>query len=190
MSSVCLRCSKSERGGCCKADPDGEDRAFGITVADVSRIAKATGKKPSEFLSVSRPPDDLRRSLTVVAPDLSKAFTNGVRLHLKLTSEGYCSLLTPTGCPMTSEDRPRVCALFPSYYQAIGKSLTLIDDALTTSDKCLALEECNGSPTVLYNLLGTSRRQLESIATEARKEALAHSQLSKKEIKQKLLDLE
>jgi hypothetical protein len=175
--SVCIRCAKSERKGCCWIDPDQSEQAFGISIADVRRIVKATGKKPSEFLVVEKVDSDLRKSCASGQDDLWRVMRSNLRLRLLGDKDGNCSLLGPQGCTMSKADRPRVCALYPSHYDLVGDHVVLKSDALADSSGCLALHECGGSEHKLYRLVSTTEKENQVLAEKAHLEANEHFQI-------------
>lgn len=190
--NVCVQCARSSRKGCCWADPDTRDvQSFGISVADVLRIVKATKRKPSEFLDVGRVSSELREQISMGYPDLFRVMKGNIRLSLKSDSEGWCKLLGPQGCTLSKEDRPRVCSTYPAHYEMRVNNRVLVkSDALADSSGCLALKKACGSPNRLYRLLLTSERETRSLAEKMHDEAEAHSLLSVSEIVSKVDALE
>lgn len=186
--NVCVQCARSSRKGCCWADPKTRSAAtFGISIADVTRIVKATDKKPNEFLDVERVTSELREDLSMGYPDLHRVMKGNIRLSLKSDAEGWCVLLGPQGCTLTKEQRPRVCATYPSHYEIRMNNRVLVkSDALADSGGCLALEKACGSPNKLYRILSTSERETRALSEKMHREAVAHSLLSVSEISSKV----
>ncbi len=188
--SVCLRCAKSDKKGCCWIDPKHEEQAFGISIFDVQRIVKATGKKPSEFLSAEKVSPELRKSVASGQDDLYAVMRGNFRLRLAAQDSGYCKLLGPQGCTLKAEDRPRVCALYPAHYNVVGERIILKSDALADETGCLALAECGGSEHKLYRLVNTTEKANQKLAQLAHDEAEDHAAIGRAELEMMLDEME
>lgn len=172
--SVCARCTASPRRGCCYLGPDDKEdlETFPISISDVERVVRATGKKPSEFMRVDTV-DETLAAETLGYPDMAKLLTGGLRLRLAPREDGYCKLFGPNGCTLTHDERPRICALFPTYYRR-GDVNMIEPTALASAEGCLAVAEAGSGTEQLFALLGTSIPEVVDIASAAAVEADDH----------------
>jgi len=96
VSYDCLHCGK-----CCTS--------FGVCVTpfDILRISKATGTKPTEFLSVIPEPPERERTEPAILMEGQRSL-----IILKWNGEMVCTFHSDLGCAIYAA-RPRLCRTYP-----------------------------------------------------------------------------
>ena len=109
---LCVRCARKQQT-CC------QDSDIHVTLADVRRIAAATGRE--EFSEFRQP------AYAVYDQSIEDPFwyqhvfrKDGMRRVLKQRDGGDCGFLGDHGCTLPTDARPLVCRLYPFDYNAEG----------------------------------------------------------------------
>ncbi len=191
FSYVCSRCAERS-GTCCRlGGVDKGADCFPLSEPELERISAAVaaaGKSPAPedllLLEAARNAVDAfsgRSGLYALEPN-SKGFMAAMRnlfpkdrqklealfpaeqthARLALAPDGSCVFLSPAGCLLPQEARPRFCRLFP-FWVVNGRLQCFADE------ECLAVKE-NSSFTRLLHVFGTSRDEVMELYQNLRRD--------------------
>ena len=171
---ICQRCAGVGRD-CCRALPTDDQRhRLGLTIDDVIRMSTRLGRHPADFAVIDRVSPQIIAQIASCIPGSERMFPHGLRITFKLDERGVCVLCDPErGCLLTLEDRPRFCALYPSWYDATD--FNLYPFMLAPPERCLAVEEAGVEPEVLYRCLRIDPHTLVKIARASDEELRRHA---------------
>lgn len=180
---ICADCSLAKKD-CCHLRGNGAYK-FGLTVADITRISKATGKDPSEFADLEKIPAYAYREIGLTFPNMVRMFPGRTRLSLKFDGEDRACHFWEEGkgCTLTRDQRPRTCSLYPVWYHRYGdgdEDYKIDVHALANEITCMAVEE--KTPTRTLQVLGQSKPQILHFVKLSDKELDEHSKLTQQEI--------
>jgi Fe-S-cluster containining protein len=129
---------------------------FGLTLAEIRAITKATGLERSEFVTTDQASPELIAAAEALHPALVRTLNNGRRLRLKVDEEGNCYFLGSTGCRLPHRARPIFCRMYPVFVAPQGEMV------LIYKEECLA-QEGAASPQEVLRRLGQSEKDLRNL---------------------------
>lgn len=186
MPSICAECKRQKGKTCCEVWV-GEKPTMPLSLSEVQRIAKATGKAPKEFMEVDQVDQWEIMEHVVLAPVAKALHTGDARVRLKTVPvEGRrdleaCVFLGPQGCTLTKATRPYGCRLYPFVYNAgLAKSESGGLVRFPTGITCLATEESPTDDARLAASLGTNKRELVLLGVGQEADAEQHKKLMTK----------
>ena len=163
--NACMRCV-ADGGGCCT----GKDSGIFVTLHDVLRIHKATGKPLDQIAFFGKVSAGHEASVKESDTFLYQFYRNSSVIQL-IRSDDHCSFLVDgQGCTVFN-DRPAICKLFPftfDFKKGDGSVKVVIPKADTQKgeDCTIVYENFYRSNGQNFKAMNTSREVLEKLAIE------------------------
>lgn len=185
MGHVCGECKLAFGRSCCEL-PKGTNPSMPLSLPEVSRIAKHTGKSTDEFVVMQDIDEDEFNSLATLGDAYRKSLTGHTLIRLATTDTDEpdtvaCVFLKKgEGCTLPKEVRPHGCRLFPFVYNSrFAKSEGGGVVSIPPPAPCLAHIAAAGDEAKLASLLETSHAQLTLIGRQRELDAETHEELLK-----------
>lgn len=114
---VCYHCAKGKLGctDCCTSPFIEEDPGFWLTLSDVARIVKKTGKNPDEFCKLVEMKDNEDDDGDVDEKYGELLYLGDKVLFMK-GKDNKCFFLTEKGCSIFNQ-RPMMCRIHPFWFK-------------------------------------------------------------------------
>jgi Fe-S-cluster containining protein len=180
---VCARCPRALGASCCEVK-DTEHLAT-LTLADVSRIAAATGRSPASFSEAEWLSDEEAMAYEARRPLYADYFRHQPRRLTLRRQGGACVFLDrQRGCTLLPDVRPTACRLYPfelwpdgTWSLQVERHGSLESARGASGSACLAVEEAEKMEDVLA-AFGLTQRDVEGLGARLAWEVREHARLT------------
>lgn len=183
LQPACARCPRVLGASCCEVRDD--ERLATLTLADVSRIAAATGQAPARFSEAEWLSDEEAGGYEARRPLYAGYFRHGPRRLTLRRREGACVFLDRArGCVLSAAVRPTACRLYPfelwpdgTWSLQVDRHGSVESARRASGSSCLAVEEAQSMDEVL-SAFGLARDEVEALGERLALEVREHARLT------------
>lgn len=194
--SLCAECKHRIGMTCCEL-PVGETPSFGLTLPEVNRIIRYTGKSVASCFTVEELTWEEYQEFVKKSDIFSQVFANQTRVRLSLTTDleesiHPCVFLKKgEGCSLPENIRPHACRLYPFWFErklekgdeTDNASLTIVNGMFPGMCYGKMLSKARGVSVsegeALLHLFNTNEETLLSVVRQFIRDAHVHAKILK-----------